>query len=523
MAQYQAGTVNVSNGSPVVVGAGATSWTSQVSVGDLFAVNNEFVWYYIQSVDTDNQITLTSNYTGTTKTAQQYAIQRDFTPNNNFPIPSYGDIGVSTLISKTLLEIDATLTSISPLSATMDGNIVVSGTIALTSMSLDLGTLPLTNALSVASGGTGASSFRTPVADAAYTVLVGDRVVAITALTAARTITLPPAASFPPGFPLYVVDEYGNCSPTKSITIAAAAGDSIQGQASLKLTSAGGYAELYSNGTYTWHVRRRSPNLITLTTSQNYVPTPGMQLIFAQALPAGGGGGSGALQTSGLYASGGAGGGGGGVEEKWFTAAQIGSSQFVTIGAPGKGGAAVSGASPLAGNSGSVGGSTMLGNGLLRAYGGAGGGGGQLVSNSGGGGGGGLNQPTSGVGSKAGTSATPTHGGRGATGIAGAIGASGESVSTGATGGASGGGIDATPTAYAGGASIPSTLYLLLGALAGASGNAGASSISGNGLAGSAGSGYGAGGSAGGAALVGNSSGAGADGTQGVLSILEFF
>src|ERR1700734_2311999 len=40
---------------------------------------------------------------------------------------------------------------------------------------------------------------RTAVADASYTVLTTDRNVAYTALTAARTISLPAAASFPIG------------------------------------------------------------------------------------------------------------------------------------------------------------------------------------------------------------------------------------------------------------------------------------------------------------------------------------
>src|SRR5271166_5292697 len=45
---------------------------------------------------------------------------------------------------------------------------------------------------------------RTPVSDAAYTVLITDRSVAYTALTAARAISLPAAASFPTGTPLTI-------------------------------------------------------------------------------------------------------------------------------------------------------------------------------------------------------------------------------------------------------------------------------------------------------------------------------
>src|SRR5690242_11338127 len=60
------------------------------------------------------------------------------------------------------------------------------------------------------------------VADADYTVLVSDRTVAVTSLSAARTLTLPAASSFPTGTQLLIADESGNCSTTNTLTIAAA-------------------------------------------------------------------------------------------------------------------------------------------------------------------------------------------------------------------------------------------------------------------------------------------------------------
>ncbi len=66
--------------------------------------------------------------------------------------------------------------------------------------------------------GDAAAVARTQVSDAAYAVLPTDRTVAMTALTAARVLTLPAASAYPQGATLTVVDESGACSASATIT-----------------------------------------------------------------------------------------------------------------------------------------------------------------------------------------------------------------------------------------------------------------------------------------------------------------
>jgi hypothetical protein len=130
MAQYRYGTVDVTSGSPIVVGH-STEWVANLSIGDLFAISGEGVWYEIESIQDNTHLTLTSNYTGTTKTESAYGVQRDFTPNNNYPTPAYGDSDVASLIAKALLEIDAQLAALSPLTSILQGEIVLDGNLTV--------------------------------------------------------------------------------------------------------------------------------------------------------------------------------------------------------------------------------------------------------------------------------------------------------------------------------------------------------------------------------------------------------
>jgi hypothetical protein len=104
---------------------------------------------------------------------------------------------------------------------------------------------------------TGAATFantRTAVSDAAYAALATDRLIAYTALTAARIVTLPAASAYPPGRPLTIVDESGSCSATNAITLDAAGSDTIDGAASYALTSPYNSIALESNGSNAWTV-----------------------------------------------------------------------------------------------------------------------------------------------------------------------------------------------------------------------------------------------------------------------------
>ncbi len=116
------------------------------------------------------------------------------------------------------------------------------------------------------------------------------------------------------------------------------------------------------------------------TAAGTYTPSTGMLYCIIEAW--GGGGGGGGAATVGGASNAGAGGGAGGYSRHLATAADIGASKAVAIGAAGTGGAAGA-------NNGTAGGNTTLGTTLVLANGGSGGAGG-TGSNSTNGGGGGL-------------------------------------------------------------------------------------------------------------------------------------
>jgi len=120
--------------------------------------------------------------------------------------------------------------------------------------------IPHVNDGATAGGWALALATRTAVSDAAYAALVTDRLIAYIALTAARVVTLPSAASYPTGAILLVVDESGNCSATKTITVNRAASDTIDGATSAAVAGAYGVLALESNGSNAWTiVHSRSP------------------------------------------------------------------------------------------------------------------------------------------------------------------------------------------------------------------------------------------------------------------------
>ena len=412
---------------------------------------------------------------------------------------------------------------------------------------------------------TGAPTFgnaRTAVSDAAYTVLVTDREVAYTAITAARVVTLPAASAFPAGHPLVIVDESGAVGLTNTITVARAGSDTISGLTSAKIVTPYGHIRLVCDGLSKWTVVGRSANIVTFSSvgANTYTPTPGLTKADVYLIGGGGGGGAGALQAASTVVSGGAGGGGAGASLGTFDAAQIGSSQTVTIGAGGVAGVAAT-TSSTAGGAGGQGGSTTFGS-LLTAFGAGGGAGGQLAAGSGGGqgGNGSYAAGTSGSGSTGGNNGSGfVAGGAGAFGAGSAwygvgAGASGAPSSGGSNSspaalwapgaGGSGGGITAV-NAIAGGANggdsvslstkgsggagaaggagaSPSLASRARNLFFGAGGGGGGSSLA-TAFAGGAGGAPGGGGGGGGSAQNGGTAGAGGAGGSGYAIIVEYF
>jgi hypothetical protein len=412
---------------------------------------------------------------------------------------------------------------------------------------------------------TGAPTFanqRTAVSDAAYTVLTTDREVAYTAITAARAVTLPAASAFPAGHPLVIVDESGSASLTNTITVSRAGSDTISGRTSAQIVTPYGYLRLVSDGASKWTVAGRSCNVVVFASAgaTTYTPTPGLSKVDVFLVGGGGAGGGGALQAASTAVSGGAAGGGGGAAWGVFSAAQIGASQTLTVGAGGTAGAAAT-TSSTAGGTGGVGGTTSFGA-LLLAYGGGGGAGGQLAIASGGGqggnasyaagasgsgasggnngsgvstgGGGGYGSPSLTYGVGAPGSGAPASGGSNSSAVAlwapGAGGSGGGvSAANAFSGGSIGGDSVSLSTHGSGGSSAPggagvapSLSSRAFNLFFGGGGGGGSGGVA-TGYAGGAGALGGGGGGGGGSAQNGGAAGAGGAGGQGYAIIVEHF
>ncbi|WP_133717077.1 hypothetical protein [Methylocaldum gracile] len=68
---YSLGTVSVENDSDIVTGLGVL-WLGTLQPGDQFQIAGESDYYLVASVDDFNQLTLTSNYTGSTASGLGY-------------------------------------------------------------------------------------------------------------------------------------------------------------------------------------------------------------------------------------------------------------------------------------------------------------------------------------------------------------------------------------------------------------------------------------------------------------------
>jgi hypothetical protein len=90
---------------------------------------------------------------------------------------------------------------------------------------------------------------KTTVADTAYTILATDYYVAVTSLTAGRTLTLPSASTVGDGFVLVIKDESG-AAGTSNITVSrATAPQTIDGATTAVISTNYGALQLRSNGT----------------------------------------------------------------------------------------------------------------------------------------------------------------------------------------------------------------------------------------------------------------------------------
>lgn len=93
---------------------------------------------------------------------------------------------------------------------------------------------------------------RTTVANANYTVLIKDSLIAYTSINAARTVTLPTAIGVK-GRTYIIKDESGSVTATNTITIATTSGQTIDGSATAVIKVPYVSLTLYSNGT-NWNI-----------------------------------------------------------------------------------------------------------------------------------------------------------------------------------------------------------------------------------------------------------------------------
>lgn len=88
--RYETGTISVTNGSPTVTGSG-TTWSTNLKAGDFIhlgaadEIDPEEVWYEIDTVDSNTQVTLTTNFAETTLSGQPYTARQTFTGDIRTP------------------------------------------------------------------------------------------------------------------------------------------------------------------------------------------------------------------------------------------------------------------------------------------------------------------------------------------------------------------------------------------------------------------------------------------------------
>lgn len=278
----------------------------------------------------------------------------------------------------------------------------------------------------------------------------------------------------------------------------------------------------------------------TTAGTSTWTKPAGAKLVYILAFGGGGGGGSGRRRASGSSATaafGGGGGGAGGRSELWIPAAALGSTETVTVGPGGTGGAATT-VDDTNGNAGSSGDSSLFGS-LVAARAGAGASGGSTTGagsgNSGGGGAdgitsGGTSYTASGGAGGLSSSSAGSRGGYRAGGGGGGVGfaAASTTATNGQAGGLGGanysnstvstGGGGALGLAESNGTNGANAASYFVGGSGGGGGGSGVTTA-GNGGNG----GYPSGGGGGGGAGHAVNSGAGGNGGNGYVRIVTFF
>jgi hypothetical protein len=108
--QYRKGLVSVENGSNIVTGDAATLWASRVGTqapGALFGIPNQVGTYYVQEINEDGNLVLTSDWAGDTLDDVSYWLTLDFTPILGLPTPQPFDLDATKVIEKAFIMLDS--------------------------------------------------------------------------------------------------------------------------------------------------------------------------------------------------------------------------------------------------------------------------------------------------------------------------------------------------------------------------------------------------------------------------------
>lgn len=234
-------------------------------------------------------------------------------------------------------------------------------------------TLGWTGQLAASRGGTGLSSLGTGVATWLGTPSSANLLAAMTdetgtgALVFANTPTLvTPVLGVATATS---INKVALTSPATSATLTIADGKTLTQSNSLTYSGTDGSSVNFGTGGTVLYATSAITDIAvqSFTATGTYTPTSGMVYCIVELV--GGGGGGGGTSTATTLYSASAGGGAGGYARVLYTAAQIGASKAVTIGAAGTAGSAGN-------NAGGTGGTTSFGATLVACTGGVGGGGG---------------------------------------------------------------------------------------------------------------------------------------------------
>lgn len=142
-----------------------------------------------------------------------------------------------------------------------------------------------------------AAASRIQVSDANYTLSLPYSIIAYSAVTASRTVSLPATTSYASGQQLLIVDESGEVNPTNYIAIAPNGTDQIAGSNATQaaICTPYGFVELETDGAGHWRVTRRSRDVQVFSGHGTYTWNRpiGASTVAVELGGAGGGGGGG--------------------------------------------------------------------------------------------------------------------------------------------------------------------------------------------------------------------------------------